>query len=78
MNFTVNECKIKTIKLGDDGWILKDGFSLSPRAGFEISADCPKSYRSILAECINRGWITPVAHIYDHELTFDTLKGTVL
>lgn len=78
MKLTVHQSRIKTIRTNDSGWLLKDNNVLSPRAGFEINSHCPKEYRQILAECINRGWIMPVAHVYDHELTFDTLKETTL
>jgi hypothetical protein len=78
MMFDVPGNHIKSIRTGDAGWVLKDNFILSPRAGFDISPDCPREYRQILATCIDRGWVAPVAYIYDHELTFDTLKGTVL
>lgn len=39
-----------------------DGISLVPRAGFQISEKCPKDYRMILMQCIDLGWIQPVAH----------------
>lgn len=58
--------------------MLKDNLVLSPRAGFEINPHCPQEYKMILSECINNGWLKPVAYVYDHELTFDTLKDVVL
>ena len=58
--------------------MLNNSPVLSPRAGFEINQHCPKEYKMIISECINNGWLRPVAHVYDHELTFDTLKGVTI
>lgn len=69
------QSRIRTIRSGDPLWMLNDGVIISPRAGFEINPSCPREYRMIIAECVNNGWIKPVANVYDHEQTFDTLKG---
>lgn len=50
-----------------------DGIMTVPRAGFEISQRCPENYRDLIQECIQHGWLKPVAYIKDHELTFDIL-----
>jgi hypothetical protein len=65
---------IQTIRQGDDKFMLQDGLMICPRAGFEISQRCPENYRSLIAECINHGWIKPVAHVYGKELTMDALR----
>ena len=75
MTFTVTESKLRTLGPGDPGFMLNDGVVVSPRAGFEVSTNCPREYKLIFAECINNGWIKPVATIYDHEETFNLLKG---
>lgn len=49
---------------------------MSPRAGFEVSNHCPREYRLIISECIDNGWIKPVAHMMDYEYTMDKLKET--
>ena len=66
--------KISTIKKGDPKFMLTDGMVVCPRAGFEINQRCPKEYKLIIAECINNGWLKPVAHIYGKELTMDALR----
>jgi hypothetical protein len=43
---------------------------MAPRAGFNISQGCPKEYRMIILECMNNGWLTPVAHVHERELLF--------
>ena len=67
--------RIKTIRPGDPGFNIADGLITAGRASIEVSPDCPKRYMSIVAECFNRGWIKPVAHMYDTELTMDYLRN---
>jgi len=54
--------------------MLQDGLMICPRAGFEISDNCPAEYKSIFITAINAGWIKPVAHVYGKELTMDALR----
>lgn len=70
----VMKSKISTIKQGDPKFMLQDGIVVCPRAGFEINQLCPREYKLIIAECINHGWLKPVAHIYGKELTMDALR----
>ena len=74
MTFTARVSDIRTIRQDDPNFILDDGMILCPRAGFEIGTGCPRSYRDIIAECINNGWLKPVAHIRDSELSWDLLQ----
>lgn len=66
--------RIKTIRQDDPKFMLQDTYVLCPRAGFEISKHCPREYKAIIAECINNGWLQPVAHVYGKELTMDALR----
>ena len=66
--------KVKTIRQGDPKFMLDDGIVTCPRAGFEISQRCPENYRSLIQECINHGWLKPVAHVYGKELTMDAMR----
>ena len=70
----VRKSKISTIKQGDAKFMLTDGLVVCPRAGFEINQLCPKEYKLIIAECINNGWLKPVAHVYSKEITMDALR----
>jgi len=54
--------------------MLQDGLMICPRAGFEINQLCPREYKMIISECINNGWLKPVAHVYGKELTMDALR----
>lgn len=66
--------RIKTIKQGDDRFMLQDGLMVCPRAGFEINNQCPREYKLIISQCIDNGWLKPVAHVYGKELTMDALR----
>ena len=65
----------KTLRAKDaDFTFSPNGLTLVPRAGFEVSKECPREYRLIIAECINNGWIKPVAHMRDTEYTMELLQ----
>lgn len=67
--------KIKTLKRGDNGFtICKDGFSVTPRAGFQINQQCPESYKKVILECIAGGWLEPVAYVTEAEFIWDEMK----
>ncbi len=70
----ITKSKIKTIRQGDSKFMLSDGLIICPRAGFEINKLCPREYKAIISECINNGWLQPVAHVYGKELTMDALR----
>jgi hypothetical protein len=74
MQISTSTRNIQTIRPGDTKFMLTDGFVISPRAGFEISDDCPYNHLQILKTCIDRGWIKPVAHVYGKELTMDAMR----
>lgn len=65
---------IRTIRQSDNDWMLTNGYVMTPRAGFEINKECPAEYRLILQQCIDNGWLKPVAHIYDRELLWEKLS----
>jgi hypothetical protein len=71
MNFTTRQTSLRTIKQGDPKFMLTDGMVISPRAGFEISNNCPKEYQQIIATCIGYGWLKPVAIVKDNELFWE-------
>lgn len=65
---------IRTIRQGDDNFMITNGLIITPRAGFEIGSGCPQVYKDIIIECINYGWLKPVAHMYDRELIWEKLS----
>ena len=74
MQISIHESNLRTIRQGDPKFMLKDNIVICPRAGFEINEKCPREYKLIIAECINNGWIKPVAHVYGKELTMDAMR----
>ncbi len=67
--------KTKTYRPGDQDWMFSaDGITLTPRATIEIGVGCPTSWRSIIAEAYNNGWLKPVAHIPVHEHFMEELN----
>jgi hypothetical protein len=75
MKIIQHKSRIKTLRAGDTQFNLFDGLTMCPRAGFEISSGCPKEYRMVLQECIQNGWIKPVAHMYSTEYVRDLLSN---
>ena len=75
MKFTTHQSQIRTIKQDDARFRIIDKFVVSPRAGFEISKQCPREYRLILSECVDRGWIQPVAYMTERELLISGLSN---
>ena len=75
MTFTTHPSQIRTIKQSDPRFQIVDKFVTAPRAGFEISEKCPLEYILILSECVNRGWIQPVAYMTERELLISGLSN---
>lgn len=50
--FKDSNSKIRTIKQGNPTFMIKDGATLCPRAGFEINQLCPREYKLIIANVL--------------------------
>jgi hypothetical protein len=74
MKISPIKSNIVTIRQGDPRFLLTDGITMSPRAGFEINQLCPREYKLIISECINNGWLKPVAYTYGKQLTMDAMR----
>jgi hypothetical protein len=76
VNYNSSGRSFKTYLQTSDGFHFSpDGISLVPRAAFQISQSCPDSYKSIIIECINNGWLTRVAHQPVHEAFVESLSS---
>ena len=73
MTYTIHQSQIRTLKPSDPNFVITDRLMVAPRAGVEISNKCPREYKLIIAECINNGWIQPVANVTERELIFTGL-----
>ena len=67
MNINSTSNLIREIRPGDPDWFIIDGLKIAPRAGLEICGSIPYEYKLIITECINKGWVRPIAHQYLHE-----------
>lgn len=74
MTFTFPEKTFKKIKQGDNDFYMTDGIGITPRAAIEVSQRCPDNYKSLIMECMNHGWLKPVAYVKDKELFWEKLK----
>lgn len=74
MTINLHETNIVEILPGDPLFTLNDGIAITDRASFHISEECPPRYRDIILDCLEDGWIYPVARMYDYEVTFTALK----
>lgn len=63
----------RTIRPGEADFIIQDGLTVVPRAGFELTASCPSGYRDIIMMAINQGYLKPVATVKDSEYMWDQL-----
>ena len=70
MSITTHKSQIRIIRQDDPRFDIFDGMTISPRAGFEISSGCPIEYKMVLQECINNGWLKPVAYMTEREMLF--------
>lgn len=70
MTFTIHQSTIKTLRQGDRHFLIQDKFTVTPRAGIEISHRCPENYRDLIQECIRHGWLKSVAHMTEREMLF--------
>jgi len=73
MTYTIRRSQIRTLKSNDSRFHITDGLAVAPRAGFEISSGCPYSYRQVIQECVNNGWLQPVAYMTERELVISGL-----
>lgn len=70
MNIVTSKSTFKTLRPGDQEFVISNGMMVANRAGFEIKRECPREYKLILQDCIDRGWISPVATITEREYIF--------
>jgi hypothetical protein len=76
MKISTPKDKIKTLRKGDSDFVMNIGeaFYHVPRAGFEIDDSCPENTKRFLIECIENGWIKPVAYMRESEYIWEELS----
>ena len=70
MTYTIYQSQVRTIRQEDPNFTIQDGLTITPRAGFEISNNCPRQYKLMITEAIKNGWLQPVANLTERELIF--------
>jgi hypothetical protein len=73
MTYTFSDKTIKPIRKDDPDFHIVNGITMAPRAGFEISNKCPSSYKFMIIEAINNGWLNPIAYIKESEYVWEKL-----
>ena len=71
--FTTPAKTIKTIRQDDPNFIIDDGIIMAPRAGIEISNDCPRQYKLMIIEAKKNGWLQSVAYMKESEFVWEKL-----
>lgn len=74
MNIKMSKTRIRAIRPEDDMFQIEDGLVVANRASIEITKNCPARYRTMIVDCINAGYIQPVAHMRDDEYMWESLK----
>lgn len=73
MTYTTPDKIIKTIRKDNPDFQIDNGIIMAPRAGFEISNDCPRQYKLMIVEAIKNGWLQPIAYMKESEFIWEKL-----
>ena len=73
MTFHIPENRFREIRPDDPHFAMNDGIKLVPRAAIEVKKNIPYNYQLIITECIDKGWIKPVAYVKTKELFWEVL-----
>ena len=70
MNISLNKSKVHSIKMGDRNYMIEDGLMQCPRAGIEITDECPTAWKEAIVKAYNAGYLKPFANVTERELLF--------
>ncbi len=54
--------------------MIEDGLMECPRAGIEITDECPIAWKEAIVKAYNAGYLKPFANVTERELLFMGLK----
>jgi hypothetical protein len=77
MSFIEHKSSVKSLRSGDKGFTIQDGLISYPRSMLHVLPSCPQHIRELIAWAVNEGHVKCVAHIFEHEETFNLLKEKV-
>lgn len=75
--FITDQPKLKKfvrITNNDPRWNQSDGLAIYPRAGWDISPECPSHHVWIIHEAVRKGWIKQSVYIPEKTLMWETLQ----
>lgn len=70
----IHHSNFRTLRPGDVGFTMNDGFMVATRASLELDPRCPMEYRTIIQTALSNGWLKPIAVVRDYELTREALN----
>lgn len=76
MKLTKHQSPIKCIDSSNPLFIIRDGNVRAKRAGFRLNQDAPMEYKKIIYECIDNGWLKPVAFMTEKEIVLAGLSNS--
>jgi hypothetical protein len=74
MTFKLPDSNVKAIYQNQSGFMIMDGTISYPRAMVKILPETPHHVRDMINYALAKGYLQCVAHIYNHEETFNLLK----
>lgn len=72
---TASKRDIRTVRPGEPGFMLYDGFVSYPRAMLHILPGCPSHIRQQIEWAVSNGHVKCVAHVQGKELTWQQLTA---
>ena len=75
IKYSTPKTKVRKIKSTDPNFNITTDWIIYPRAAIHISQRCPDTYKHLIEECVNHGWIKPVAHVTEKEYLWMNLAN---
>ncbi len=70
ITYNLQKSKIHKIEPSDPNFNIIDQYMVVQRAAIHFDPNIPNAYAKVIAECLNNGWIKPVAYITEREKLF--------
>ena len=70
IEYMLHRCKVHKIEPSDPHFNIIDQYMIVQRATIHFDPKIPNAYAKVIAECLSKGWIKPVAYITEREKLF--------
>jgi len=70
INYSLHQTTVHKIEPKDPNFNIVEKFIIYQRAAIHFDSNIPSSYAKIVAECLDQGWIKPVAYVTEREKLF--------